>query len=113
MRVAPYRSTDNLILGCVITLVDVTVQTEGLMLLHNAEARLSDEQTKNKTKESQAYTLMADCTESLDRIVDAVTTVKANELGADERNKKMDEILLSAIRLKKIVASLTQSFTEE
>lgn len=40
MRVAPYRSTENKILGCVITLVDVTTQKMGLSKLQTTEERL-------------------------------------------------------------------------
>ncbi len=41
MRVAPYRSTENKILGCVITLVDVTTQKLGLAKLQTTEERLN------------------------------------------------------------------------
>ncbi|MDD3411525.1 MAG: chemotaxis protein CheB, partial [Eubacteriales bacterium] len=41
MRVAPYRSTENKILGCVITLIDITTQKQGQVQLESAEKRLS------------------------------------------------------------------------
>ncbi|NLA76698.1 MAG: hypothetical protein GX851_02510, partial [Clostridiales bacterium] len=50
MRVAPYRSTENKILGCVITLVDVTTQKQGLVKLQNTEERLSVLQQANEVQ---------------------------------------------------------------
>ncbi len=41
MRVAPYRSTENKILGCVITLIDITTQKQGQVQLESAEKKLS------------------------------------------------------------------------
>ena len=41
MRVSPYRSTENKILGCVITLMDVTKQKQGQVKLESAEKKLS------------------------------------------------------------------------
>ncbi len=50
MRVAPYRTTENKILGCVITLVDVTTQKQGLVMLQSAEQQLSLAQQANEAK---------------------------------------------------------------
>ena len=50
MRVAPYRSMENKILGCVITLVDVTTQKQGQVQLQNTEKRLSIVQQANEAK---------------------------------------------------------------
>ena len=50
MRVAPYRTTENKILGCVITLVDVTSQKIGQVQLQNTEERLSIMQQNNEAK---------------------------------------------------------------
>lgn len=41
MRVAPYRSTENKILGCVITLIDITTQKQGLEQLASTKKKLS------------------------------------------------------------------------
>ena len=50
MRVAPYRTTENKILGCVITLVDTTTQKQGLVKLKNTEQRLNLAQQANEAK---------------------------------------------------------------
>ncbi len=50
MRVAPYRSTENKILGCVITLVDTTSQKQGLAKLQKTEERLSMVQQASEAK---------------------------------------------------------------
>ena len=50
MRVAPYRSIENKILGCVITLVDITTQKQGLAKLQNTEERLNLLQQANEVK---------------------------------------------------------------
>lgn len=50
MRVAPYRSIENKILGCVITLVDITTQKLGLAKLQNTEERLSLLQQANEAR---------------------------------------------------------------
>ena len=41
MRVAPYRSIENKILGCVITLMDITKQKQGQVELASTEQKLS------------------------------------------------------------------------
>ena len=41
MRVAPYRSTENKILGCVITLMDITKQKLGQVQLESVEKKLN------------------------------------------------------------------------
>ena len=50
MRVAPYRTTENKILGCVITLVDVTTQKQGQVKLQNTEEQLILAQSANEAK---------------------------------------------------------------
>ena len=41
MRVSPYRSTENKILGCVITFIDITKQKQGQVELASTEKKLS------------------------------------------------------------------------
>ena len=41
MRVAPYRSTESKILGCVITLIDISKQKQGQIQLETTEQKLS------------------------------------------------------------------------
>lgn len=50
MRVAPYRSTENKILGCVITLMDVTSQKQGQVILKNTEKQLTMAQKASEAK---------------------------------------------------------------
>ena len=50
MRVAPYRTTENKILGCVITLVDVTTQKQGQAMLRTTEERLTQEKQVSEAK---------------------------------------------------------------
>lgn len=50
MRVAPYRTMENKILGCVITLVDVTTQKQEQAKLQNTEQRLTMAQQASEAK---------------------------------------------------------------
>ncbi|MDD3336212.1 MAG: chemotaxis protein CheB [Eubacteriales bacterium] len=50
MRVAPYRSTENKITGCVITLIDITSQKQGQATLQNTEQQLSVAQKASDAK---------------------------------------------------------------
>lgn len=50
MRVTPYRTTENKILGCVITLVDVTTQKLGQVKLENTEQKLNTAQRVSEAK---------------------------------------------------------------
>ncbi len=52
MRVAPYRSTENKILGCVITLMDITPQKQSQQSLKSTEKRLTIAQQANDAKSS-------------------------------------------------------------
>ncbi|MDO5111181.1 MAG: chemotaxis protein CheB [Clostridia bacterium] len=50
MRIVPFRTTDNKILGSVITFVDITAQKQGQLKLRDAEAQLSLAQQANEAK---------------------------------------------------------------
>ena len=50
MRVAPYRTMENKILGCVITLVDVTTQKQEQAKLQNTEQRLTMAQQASEAR---------------------------------------------------------------
>ena len=50
MRVAPYRSTENKIMGCVITLMDITSQKQGQAILQSTEKQLSIAQQASEAK---------------------------------------------------------------
>ncbi len=50
MRVAPYRSTENKILGCVITLMDITSQKQGQAILQSTEKQLTMAQQASEAK---------------------------------------------------------------
>ena len=50
MRVAPYRTAENKILGCVITLVDYTTQKQGQAKLENTEQKLNVAQQASEAK---------------------------------------------------------------
>lgn len=50
MRVAPYRSTENKILGCVITLMDITKQKQNQATLLSTEKRLTMAQQASDAK---------------------------------------------------------------
>lgn len=50
MRVAPFRTSENKILGCVITFFDLTAQKQGRLELEAAEERLTIAQRNNVAK---------------------------------------------------------------
>jgi two-component system CheB/CheR fusion protein len=52
MRIAPYRTEDNKILGLVITFVDTTLQSSGSRELGNMELALKKAQEANREKDS-------------------------------------------------------------
>ncbi len=50
MRVAPYRTSDNRVLGCIITLVDISSQKEGLRKYKDTEKQLELYRQANEAK---------------------------------------------------------------
>ncbi len=76
MRVAPYRTTENKILGCVITLVDVTTQKQGQEKLQTTEERLSLAQQAIDTK-----------SDYLSRIVHEIRTPMSTLMGLSRQAK--------------------------
>ncbi len=50
MRVVPFRTTDNKILGCVITFVDITAQKQGQIKLQDTQAQLTLAQQASEAK---------------------------------------------------------------
>ena len=77
IRVSPYRSTENKILGCVITMVDVTSQKQGQAMLQSTEKRLSMAQQASNAK-----------SDYLSRIAHEIRTPMASLVGLSKTAKQ-------------------------
>ena len=92
MRVAPYRTTENKILGCVITLMDVTSQKQGQLKLQSTEERLSLAQQVNEVK-----------SDYLSRIAHEIRTPMGALIGLGKKaQKQLDDRASLADSLAKI-----------
>ncbi len=88
MRVAPYRSTENKILGCVITLVDTTTQKIGIQKLQSTEEKLTLVQQANKEKSGYLTHIAHEMHNPM-----GVLRKLAEDYGKDEDPKKLKDAM--------------------
>ena len=105
MRVAPYRSTENKILGCVITLMDVTSQKQGQAILLNTEKQLSMAQQASEAK-----------SDYLSRIAHEIRTPMSSLIGLSKAAKQQadnrEALYASLDKIKDTVDYMTSIVTD-
>ncbi|MDD4074777.1 MAG: response regulator, partial [Eubacteriales bacterium] len=77
MRVAPYRSTENKIMGCVINLMDVTSQKQEQSTLQSTEKQLSIAKQASDAKSDYLSRILGEIRASIDGLHGLTETAKA------------------------------------
>ncbi len=96
MRVAPYRTTEDKILGCVITLVDVTSQKQGQAMLQSTEKRLTMVQQASEAKSDYISRIAHEIRmpmNALSRLHEAMEDQRSDPGALENSLKEMSETL--------------------
>ncbi len=104
MRVAPYRSTENKIMGCVINLMDVTSQKQEQSTLHSTEKQLSIAQQASDAKSDYLSRILGEIRASIEGLGDLTESAKAL---ADDKKALFAELdkIADAMHYLSIVAT--------
>ena len=105
MRVAPYRTTENKILGCVITLVDVTTQKQGQVMLQSTEEMLIAVQKENERKSDYLANIALQIRSEMDALYEL--SKQARLYGKDKPQlENLDKITETIDKMSVIVSDI-------
>lgn len=113
MRVAPYRSTENKILGCVITLVDVTTQKQGLAKLQTTEERLNLLQQASEVKSDYLSRIAHEIKTPMSVIAGLTKLTKQQINDKDELVGNLDKISETVDYMSSIVTDVAEAAHNE
>ena len=108
MRVSPYRSTENKILGCVITLVDVTKQKQGQVQLENTEKKLSVAQEAVEAKSGYLFRVMDELGTPLSTLAELSKRARTQAADSAELRVSLDKMDETIERMESIVSELSK-----
>ena len=109
MRVAPYRTEDNKILGLVITLVDTTLQSSGSRELGNMELALKKAQEANQEKDNFLSRMSHDMRTPLNGIIGITQLMIAKDNMPPECETQIRGIQEDGIYLLGIINDILES----
>ena len=108
MRVAPYRSTENKILGCVITLMDITKQKQNQESLLSTEKRLSMAQQASDAKSDYLSRIAHEIHSPMTSLMGLVRNARA--LATDDAQKaEIDKIAQTIDYMTSIVTDISEA----
>lgn len=118
MRVAPYRSTENKILGCVITLMDITSQKQGQAILQNTEKQLTIAQQASEAKSDYLSQLVSEIRVPMLSIISLLKNLKQLGEGNDKILNAVERISDTVHYMSSLVtdiseASISEQFSNE
>lgn len=108
MRVAPYRTTENKILGCVITLVDVTTQKQGLQMLETTEQRLTMAQQASEAKSDFLSKIAHEIRSSMSELTNLAANAKTLMDDKEALGQSIENIAETIRYMNSIVADITE-----
>ena len=113
MRVAPYRSTENKILGCVITLMDITTQKQSQTTLRNTEKRLSMAQQASDAKSSYLSHIAHEIRTPMGSLLKLIKTSKQQAGENKELMGSLDKISDTINYMTAIVTDISEASISE
>ncbi len=113
MRVAPYRSTENKILGCVITLMDVTTQKENAAILQSTEKRLSMAQQASDAKSDYLSRIAHEIRTPMSSLHSLSKTAKLQADNKDALLASLDKITDTIDYMTSIVTDISEASISE
>ncbi|MDD4075120.1 MAG: chemotaxis protein CheB [Eubacteriales bacterium] len=113
MRVAPYRTTENKILGCVITLVDVTTQKQGLVQLQTTEEKLTIAQQISAAKSDFLSRIAHEIRTPMGALVGLTKQAKQKLDNKEELALDLDKMSETADYMASIVTDISEAANSE
>lgn len=113
MRVAPYRSTENKILGCVITLMDITTQKQSQANLQNTEKRLSMAQQVSDAKSDYLSRIAHEIRTPMSSLLSLAKTAKQQVGNKDALTANLDKISDTVDYMTSIVTDISEASISE
>ncbi len=113
MRVAPYRSTENKILGCVITLVDITTQKQEQVKLQTTEEKLTLAQQANTEKNHYLTRIAMEIRTPIDSILELSNRLKEHSNDPAYLEENLDKISFTAEYMASIVTGISDAVNYE
>ncbi len=108
MRVAPYRTTENKILGCVITLVDVTTQKQGQEKLESAEQKLNIAQQASNAKSDFLSKIAHEIKTPMNELTGVAEKARSQMEDQEALKKNLSEMTETIQYMNSIVADILQ-----
>ena len=113
MRVAPYRSTENKIMGCVITLMDVTSQKQGQATLQNTEKQLSMAQQASEAKSDYLSRIAHEIRTPMSSLISLSKAAKRQADNKDALFNDLDKIIDTLDYMTAIVTDISEASISE
>ena len=113
MRVAPYRSTENKILGCVITLMDITSQKQNQLILKSTEKQLSMAQQASDAKSDYLSRIAHEIRTPLSAIITLSRTAKQHMDDKGVLSADLEKITDTADYMTSIVTDISEASLSE
>ena len=113
MRVAPYRSTENKILGCVITLMDITSQKQSQATLMNTEKRLSMAQQASDAKSDYLSRIAHEIRTPMSSLLSLAKTARQQADNKDTLFASLDKISDTIGYMTSIVTDISEASISE
>ncbi len=113
MRVAPYRSTENKILGCVITLMDITSQKQSQANLQNTEKRLSMAQQASDAKSDYLSRIAHEIRTPMSSLLSLSKTAKQQIDNKENLLSSLDKISDTVGYMTSIVTDISEASISE
>lgn len=113
MRVAPYRSTENKILGCVITLVDVTTQKVGLIKLQNTEEKLTLIQQANEAQTDYLSRITHEVRTPMGVLMGLAKMLKTHMDDKESLSSNIDKIMSTVAYMASLISDISEVSKEE
>ena len=113
MRVAPYRSTYNKILGCVITLMDVTSQKQSQAILQSTEKRLSMAQQASDAKSDYLVKIAHEIRTPMSTLIGLSKMAKQQEDNKKLLDASLDKITDTVDYMTSIVTDISEASISE
>ena len=113
MRVAPYRSTENKITGCVITLMDITSQKQGQATLQSTEKQLTMAQQASDAKSDYLSRIAHEIRTPMSSLIMLAKRAKRQTANPEALNADLDKIADTINYMTSIVTDISEASISE
>ncbi len=108
MRVSPYRSIENKILGCVITLIDITTQKQGEVQLETTEQKLSVARDAIEAKSDYLSSITCELRTPMSALLGLVKQAKQCIEDSNELCSNLDKMTETIEYMASIVSNVSE-----